>query len=220
MWYRDAVFFLSDRDGVMNLYRYDPASRAIRQLTHYRDYDIKWPSLANDGSGRIVYENGGALYLYDIARETAARVPVRVRVRTVDHQHLRPEDRGTLIVVIREYAGSGGDSVADYFRKYALGPIVGKRTWGGLMGIGNELPMIDGGRVTVPNVSAWDVVDGRSTWIVENYGVDPDVEVDNRPDLVIAGRDPQLERGIAILNEELAKHPPVQPTRPSYGGTR
>ncbi|MBV8519072.1 MAG: PD40 domain-containing protein [Acidobacteria bacterium] len=124
---------------------------------------------------------------------------------------------GPKVLVINEYAGSGGDSVADYFRKYALGPIVGKRTWGGLMGIGDELPMIDGGRVTVPFVSAWDVVDGKSTWIVENHGVDPDVEVDNRPDLVAAGRDPQLERGIAILNDELAKHPPVRPQRPPYG---
>ena len=125
-----------------------------------------------------------------------------------DYEYQRPAILGPKVLVINEYAGSGGDSVADYFRKYALGPIVGKRTWGGLMGIGAELPMIDGGRVTVPFISAWDVVDGKSTWIVENHGVDPDVEVDNRPDLVLAGHDPQLERGIAILNEELKKLPP------------
>jgi tricorn protease len=137
-----------------------------------------------------------------------------------DSEYQSPAILGPKVLVINEYAGSGGDSVADYFRKYALGPIVGKRTWGGLMGIGGELPTIDGGRVTVPAVSAWDFVDGKSTWIVENYGVPPDIEVDNRPDLVIAGRDPQLERGIAILNEELAKHPPVQPKRPPYGSGR
>ena len=85
------------------------------------------------------------------------------------------------------------------------------------MGIGDELPMIDGGNVTVPFVSAWDMVDGKSAWIVENRGVSPDIEVDNRPDLVIEGRDPQLERGIAILNEELAKHPYSAPSRPPYG---
>ena len=129
----------------------------------------------------------------------------------------RPAILGPKVLVINEYTGSGGDSVADYFRKYALGPIVGKRTWGGLMGIGDELPMIDGGRVTVPNVSAWDVVNGRSEWIVENYGVAPDIEVDNRPDLVIEGRDPQLERGIALLNDALAKNPPAIPQRPPYG---
>ena len=85
------------------------------------------------------------------------------------------------------------------------------------MGIGGELPMIDNGRVTVPNVSAWDVVDGKSTWIVENHGIDPDIEVDNRPDLVMEGRDPQLERGIAELLAALAKHPPAHPKRPAYG---
>ena len=125
-----------------------------------------------------------------------------------DLDYQRPAIFGPKVLVINEYAGSGGDSVADYFRKYELGPIVGKRTWGGLMGVGDELAMIDGGRVAVPNVSAWDVVNGRSEWIVENHGVDPDIEVDNRPDLVITGRDPQLERGIAYLLEELAKHPP------------
>jgi tricorn protease len=134
-----------------------------------------------------------------------------------DEHYQRPAILGPKVLVINEYAGSGGDSIADYFRKYALGPIVGKRTWGGLMGIGSELPMIDNGRVTVPNISAWDVVDGKSTWIVENRGVDPDIEVDNRPDLVMQGRDPQLERGIALLNEALAKNPPVTPQRPPYG---
>lgn len=128
----------------------------------------------------------------------------------------QPAILGPKVLIINEYAGSGGDSLADYFRKYALGPIIGKRTWGGLVGIGDELPMIDDGHVTVPDVAVWDVVNGKSTWIVENHGVDPDIEVDNRPDLVIAGRDPQLERGIAILNEELAKHPPLKPERPPY----
>lgn len=111
-----------------------------------------------------------------------------------DEHYQRPAILGPKVLVINEYAGSGGDSVAAYFRKYTLGPIVGKRTWGGLMGIGSELPMIDNGRVTVPNISAWDVVNGKSTWIVENRGVDPDIEVDNRPDLVMQGRDPTRAR--------------------------
>lgn len=128
-----------------------------------------------------------------------------------DEHYQRPAILGPKVLVINEYAGSGGDSVADYFRKYALGPIIGKRTWGGLMGIGNELAMIDGGRVTVPNISAWDVVDGKSTWIVENRGIEPDIEVE---------ADAQLERGIAVLNEALAKNPPVKPKRPPYGATR
>ncbi|HYC62824.1 MAG TPA: PDZ domain-containing protein [Thermoanaerobaculia bacterium] len=135
----------------------------------------------------------------------------------VDVEYQQPAIFGPKVLVINEYAGSGGDSVADYFRKFALGPIVGKRTWGGLMGIGGELPMIDNGRVTVPFVSAWDVVDGKSEWIVENRGVAPDIEVDQRPDLLAQGRDPQLERGIEILKEQLAKQPQARPKRPPYG---
>ena len=136
-----------------------------------------------------------------------------------DLDYQQPAIFGPKVLVTNELAGSGGDSVADYFRKYALGPIVGKRTWGGLVSVGNELPMIDGGRVNVPYLAAWDVVDGKSRWIIENHGVDPDVEVDMRPDLVNAGHDPQLERGIAILNEELAKKPMVKPQRPPYKTT-
>lgn len=123
---------------------------------------------------------------------------------------------GPKVLVTNEWAGSGGDSVPDYFRKLALGPIVGKRTWGGLMGVGDEVPAIDGGYVRVPFVAAWDVVGGRSEWIVENHGVDPDVEVDQRPDLVVAGGDPQLERAIAIISAAVAKAPPP-PSRPPYG---
>jgi tricorn protease len=133
-----------------------------------------------------------------------------------DVEYQQPAIFGPKVLVINEYAGSGGDSVADYFRKYALGPIVGKRTWGGLMGVGGELPMIDNGRVAVPFISAWDVVDGKSVWIVENRGVEPDIEVDQRPDLVAQGRDPQLERGIEVLQEQLAKQPQVKPERPPY----
>ena len=123
---------------------------------------------------------------------------------------------GPKVLVINEYAGSGGDSVADYFRKLALGPIIGKRTWGGVVGIGGELPTVDGGRVNVASVAAWDVVDGTSTWIIENHGVPPDIDLDNRPDLVLQGRDPQLERGIAYLLQELKKQTPL-PARPPYG---
>lgn len=163
------------------------------------------------------WNNGG--YIPDFFFERLARRHLEYDAPRygADIDYQRPAILGPKVLVINECAGSGGDSVADYFRKYALGPIVGKRTWGGLMGIGDELPMIDNGRVTVPNVSAWDVVNRTSVWIVENHGVDPDIEVDNRPDLVIEGRDPQLERGIAIVNEELAKHPPAKPSRPPYG---
>ncbi|MFP5246369.1 MAG: PDZ domain-containing protein, partial [Thermoanaerobaculia bacterium] len=180
--------------------------------------------------GRQFYaQSDRACLLLDARWNTGGPVPdfffERLARRHLDYASRRygpdvegqaPAILGPKVLVINEYAGSSGDSLADYFRKYALGPIVGKRTLGAYVGIGIERPLIDSGIVTTPYEAVWDVVDGKSTWIVENHGVDPDVEVDNRPDLVIAGRDPQLERGIAILNEELAKHPPVKPKRPPY----
>jgi tricorn protease len=142
---------------------------------------------------------------YDVTRDGA---DTKVPAAAID---------GPKALIVNEWAGSGGDSVPDYFRKLNLGPIIGKRTWGGLMGIGDELPMIDGGSVRAPHSAAWDVINGKSEWIVENHGVDPDIEVDARPDLVAAGRDPQLEKAIAVINEELTKHPPVTPTHPPFG---
>src|SRR5690606_41639689 len=95
--------------------------------------------------------------------------------------------------------------------KFALGPIVGKRTWGGLVGILGYPVLMDGGTVTAPNLAIY-TEDG---WIVENEGVAPDIEVDQTPADVIAGRDPQPERAIAVVMEALAKQPPQAPPRPA-----
>ena len=124
---------------------------------------------------------------------------------------------GPKVMLINEYAGSGGDAFPYYFRRYGIGTIVGKRTWGGLVGISGGLPMIDNGSVTAPTFAIWTADNGRSEWVVENKGVEPDVEIDARPDLVVAGHDPQLEKAIEILNEELRKNPPRHPPRPAYG---
>lgn len=80
MWSGNAIYFVSDRDGVMNLHRYDLASRSITQLTRHTDYDVKWPSLASDKSQRIAYTSGGTLFIYDIAK--GASTPVAIRVRS------------------------------------------------------------------------------------------------------------------------------------------
>jgi tricorn protease len=120
---------------------------------------------------------------------------------------------GPKCILINEYAGSGGDAFPYYFRKLGLGPVIGKRTWGGLVGIGHDLPLVDGGSVTMPDFGMWDT---EGKWTVENHGVDPDIEVENFPHLVVQGHDPQLERGIEYINAELAKHPPARPKRPAY----
>jgi tricorn protease len=127
---------------------------------------------------------------------------------------------GPKVMIINEYAGSGGDAFPHYFRQEGIGPLVGKRTWGGLVGIAGGLPMIDNGSVTAPTVAFWSSENGKSDWVIENKGVSPDIEVDARPDLVAAGRDPQLEKAIEIINQQLAKNPPPHPKRPAYGPAR
>jgi tricorn protease len=121
---------------------------------------------------------------------------------------------GPKCILINEYAGSGGDAFPYYFRLHGLGPLIGKRTWGGLVGISHSLPLVDGGQVTMPDFGMWDPV--RGEWVVENYGVDPDIEVENAPHLMAAGRDPQLERAIEYSVGELKKNPPRRPVRPPY----
>ncbi|HEY6333747.1 MAG TPA: PDZ domain-containing protein, partial [Blastocatellia bacterium] len=124
---------------------------------------------------------------------------------------------GPKVMLINEYSGSGGDAFPFYFREEGLGPLVGRRTWGGLVGISNVLPMVDNGFVTAPEIAFWWNKDGKSEWVVENRGVTPDYDVDARPDLVISGQDPQLEKAIELINEQLKKNPPLHPKRPAYG---
>ena len=121
--------------------------------------------------------------------------------------------QGPKVMIIDETAGSGGDLLPWMFRKFKLGTLVGKRTWGGLVGTLGFPQLMDGGSVTAPNLAIW-VPDGG--WVVENEGVPPDVEVEQTPADVIAGRDPQLERAIQIVMEQLKKNPPPADKRPSY----
>ena len=121
--------------------------------------------------------------------------------------------QGPKVMIADENAGSGGDLLPWMWRKFQVGPIVGKRTWGGLVGILGFPDLMDGGSVTAPNIAFWDPDKG---WAVENEGVPPDVEVEQTPADVAAGHDPQLERAIAIALEDLKKNPPKQAKRPPF----
>jgi len=120
--------------------------------------------------------------------------------------------QGPKVMIIDETAGSGGDLLPWMFRKFKLGTLVGKRTWGGLVGMLGFPDLMDGGFVTAPNLAIW-TEDG---WVVENVGVPPDIEVEQWPAEVIAGHDPQLEKAIEVVMEELKKNPPVKMERPPY----
>ena len=121
---------------------------------------------------------------------------------------------GPKVMIVNELAGSGGDAFPWFFRREKIGPIVGTRTWGGLVGIGNIQPLRDGGFVTAPGFAFWST-DNGGEWIVENHGVDPDYVVPQRPDLVVSGHDPQLEKAIELAKEALKNYKGI-PVRPKY----
>ncbi len=120
--------------------------------------------------------------------------------------------QGPKVMLIDETAGSGGDLLPWMFRHFKVGTLVGQRTWGGLVGILGFPTLMDGAVVTAPNLGFWTPEEGFG---VENVGVPPDVEVEQMPADVIAGHDPQLEKAIAIVMEELKKNPPQKPKRPA-----
>ena len=120
---------------------------------------------------------------------------------------------GPKVMIINEFAGSGGDAMPWYFREAQLGPLVGKRTWGGLVGIGGIPTLMDGGQVTSPSFGFFNP---QGQWDVENHGVPPDYEVDMDPKPVSEGHDPQLEKAVSLALDELAKHPVPVPHKPEY----
>lgn len=120
---------------------------------------------------------------------------------------------GPKVMLINGWSGSGGDAFPDYFRKAGLGPLVGSRTWGGLIGISGNPNLIDGGQVTVPTFRMYDP-DGK--WFREGYGVDPDIDVPEDYTQLAKGIDVQLERGIEEVMKQIKAQPNPIPKRPAY----
>jgi tricorn protease len=125
---------------------------------------------------------------------------------------------GPMLALTNEFAGSDGDIFSHGFKLLKLGPLIGKRTWGGVIGIWPRHHLADGSFTTQPEFSFWFKDVG---WKVENYGTDPDIEVEYRPQDYAAGRDPQLERGLREMTGLLKKNPPTRPDltlkRPNLG---
>jgi tricorn protease len=159
------------------------------------------------------YNGGGQVadYYIDILRRpysahwaTRYGADIRTPIAAID---------GPKVMIIDETAGSGGDLLPWMFREYGLGKLVGRRTWGGLVGILGFPVLMDGGSVTAPNLAFWTEAEGFG---IENVGVPPDIEVEQWPADVIAGRDPQLERAIEQVLMELEASPPAKPVRPPF----
>ena len=118
---------------------------------------------------------------------------------------------GYMACVTNHYAASDGDFFSYFFKQYKLGPLIGERTWGGVRGIRGNIPLLDGGYITRPEFSLYGL---DSKWLIENRGVQPDIVVDNPPDLVLKGQDPQLEKAIQMLMDEIKANPKKLPPRP------
>ena len=151
--------------------------------------------------------NGGG-FIPDRMIEVVARKPLNYWKR----RGLAPQPTpvfshdGPKATLINGYSGSGGDAFPYYFRKLGLGPLIGTRTWGGLIGISGNPMLADGGGILA---STFRFMDTDGDWAVENEGVAPDIEVVDRPERVAAGEDPTLERAVQYLLKELERDPPV-----------
>ena len=121
-----------------------------------------------------------------------------------------PDDApmGPMVCLTNEFAGSDGDIFSHSWKLYGLGPLIGKRTWGGVVGIWPRHALVDGTITTQPEFAHWFVDAG---WGVENYGTDPDIEVDITPKDWARGQDPQLERGLAEVQKIIRRERPKIP---------
>ncbi|HEX4709620.1 S41 family peptidase [Phenylobacterium sp.] len=120
---------------------------------------------------------------------------------------------GPKVMIANEMSGSGGDALPWLFKHNQLGPLVGKRTWGGLVGIGPTPVLMDGGQVTSPSVAFFSA---QGQWDVENHGVEPDIVVNQDPKAVADGHDPQLEAAVAQALQRLKSAASPAPQRPAY----
>jgi tricorn protease len=176
---------------------------------------IKWyyPQIDKEGLVVDVRANGGG----NVSRMLIERLRRKLLGvnygRTDDIGNPYPDGVfiGPMVALLDQNSASDGDIFPWMFREAGLGPLIGKRSWGGVVGINNRGALIDGGSIFVPGSA---LANNKGEWIIEGYGVDPDIEVENDPRSEIAGKDPQLERGIAEVMAKL-KSPVKLPGRPA-----
>lgn len=174
-----------------------------------------YPQFAKEGLIVDVRGNGGGNVSPQII-ERLRREVTMIDIARNGNPSFDPSGQvpGPKVLLLNEFSASDGDIVAYRFKTNKLGPVIGKRSWGGVVGIRGTLPLLDGGSLNRPEFSRYDLA-GKE-WIMEGHGVDPDIIVDNDPAKEIAGQDEQLDRAIAVVKEEMQKHPVVIPPPPPY----
>ena len=203
-------------------------ARRVEALSGGRIGYVHLPNTAGDGNRELFkrflpqmnkdaliidarYNGGG--FIPDRMIELVSRRPLNYWKRRGLEPQATPafSHTGPKATLINGYSSSGGDAFPYYFRKLGLGPLIGTRTWGGLIGISGNPSLADGGSILA---STFRFMDTDNEWAVENEGVSPDIEVVDRPELVAAGKDPTLEAAVEYLLAELEKNPPVEVEAP------
>jgi len=171
-----------------------------------------FPQIRKEGIIFDVRYNGGG-FVDELVFERLRRILVNMdAARNFEPARRQNAFYGYMACVTNHYAASDGDIFSYMFKQYKLGPLIGERTWGGVRGIRGEIELMDGGYITRPEFSLYGL---DSKWVIENRGVQPDVVVDNPPDLVLKGQDPQLEKAVQMLMDEIKAHPKTLPARPA-----
>ncbi|MFI6008890.1 S41 family peptidase [Streptomyces sp. NPDC051243] len=210
-WVADRRAYVHEKSGGRLGYLHVPDMQAPGWAQIHRDLRVE---VAREGLVVDVRENGGG-HTSQLVVEKLARRIVGWGLPRGMRPYSYPEDapRGPVVAVANEFSGSDGDIVNAAIKALGLGPVVGTRTWGGVIGIDSRYRLVDGTLITQPKYAIW--LEGYG-WDVENHGVDPDVEVVQRPQDYVAGRDTQLDEAIRIalerLEERPAKTPPSLPT--------
>ena len=171
-----------------------------------------FPQIRKEGMVFDVRYNGGG-FVDQIIFERLRRVLAGMEVGRNWGIDTEPPNvfNGYMACVTNHYAASDGDFFSYFFKVYKLGPLIGERTWGGVRGIRGEIPLIDGGYITRPEFSLYGL---DSKWIIENRGVEPDIVIDNPPGKVMAGQDPQLEKAVDLVMQQIKANPKKLPPRP------
>ncbi len=177
---------------------------------------VKWfyPQVRKEGLIVDMRYNGGGFMSQTMIER------LRRELLAVDFGRLSEEPQtypgvvfyGHMACLINQNSGSDGDIFPAMFKQAGLGPLIGTRTWGGVVGISGHGPLIDGGQVFVPEAGSASI---EGEWIIEGHGVDPDIMIENDPKSVLAGRDPQLERGVAEVLKKMEAEPRKLPKKPA-----
>lgn len=177
---------------------------------------IKWyyPQLRKEGLIVDARANGGGNVSRMLIERLRRKVLAAGFSRTNDDPTTYPDGvfLGSMACLLNENSASDGDIFPAMFREAGLGPLIGKRSWGGVVGITNRGMLIDGGVVNVPEFG---FANTKGEWTIEGYGVDPDIPVENDPKSVIQGKDPQLERAVTEVMNKLKVKPTEWPKRPA-----